>query len=415
MTTLIELGERAKAAALELAVVGTAEKNGALAAIEEALLAQSAMLLAENEADVRSAAAQGMRDSLLDRLKLDRQRIEGIAAGVKVVRDLADPVGEIIEERQRPNGIVIRKIRVPLGAIGIIYEARPNVTVDAAVLCLKAGNAVLLRGSSSARRSNRALTDVLRAALQRSGLPEDAVQLVEDDGRESVELLCRLSRHLDAILPRGGAALIKHVVASATVPVIETGAGNCHAYVEADADLNMAMALVLNAKTQRPSVCNAIETLLIHQDWPCERLTALLTALSVQGVELRGCPRTCAVFPGAKPAVEADWGTEYCDLIIAVKIVAGVDEAIAHINKYGTRHSEMIISASLKLAQRSQERVDAAAVYHNASTRFTDGFEFGFGAEIGISTQKLHARGPMGLKELTTYKYVIAGQGQVRN
>ncbi|MGC8842760.1 MAG: glutamate-5-semialdehyde dehydrogenase, partial [bacterium] len=327
---------------------------------------------------------------------------------------LPDPIGEIIEGWKRPNGLIIQKVRVPLGVIGIIYEARPNVTVDAATLCLKAGNSVVLRGGSEAINSNICLVEIMRDALRETSLPPDAVQIIEDTSRLSALALMRQSEYLDVLIPRGGAGLIKSVMENARLPVIETGVGNCHTYVHKDADMDMAERIVINAKCQRPSVCNAMETLLVHKDIAPSFLPRCLKKLSELGVEIRGCERTRELFPEAKPATEEDWFTEYLALILAVKVVDSLDEAISHINKYGSRHSEAIITSDLQSARRFCEEVDASTVYVNASTRFTDGGQFGLGAEIGISTQKLHARGPMGLRELTSYKWVVYGEGQIR-
>lgn len=355
-----------------------------------------------------------MKAGLIDRLTLTDERIHAMAEGLRQVAALPDPVGEMVEQTRRPNGLRIGKVRVPIGVIGIIYEARPNVTADAAALCIKAGNAVILRGGKEAAYSNRAIMQVMQKAAYAAGLPEGCMHLVEDTTRESATALMRLNQYVDVIIPRGGAGLIRAVVENATVPAIETGTGNCHVYVDASADLEMAKQIVINAKTQRPSVCNAEEKLLVHQSVAETFLPGMIQALTEKGVEIIGDETVCAVYPKAIPATEEDWAEEYLDLKIGIKVVASIEDAIAHINRYNSRHSEAIVTESYTNAQRFLDEVDAAAVYVNASTRFTDGFEFGFGAEIGISTQKIHARGPMGLRELTTSKYVIYGDGQIR-
>jgi glutamate-5-semialdehyde dehydrogenase len=356
-----------------------------------------------------------MRPALMDRLLLDEKRVDGIAASVREVVSLPDPIGVFDRMSTRPNGLVIGRKKVPLGVIAIIYESRPNVTVDAAVLCLKAGNAVILRGGKEAFHSNNALTEIMRDAIKSSGLPEDAVALVQDTARESVTELLQLTDFVDLVIPRGGAGLIQHVVQNAKVPVVETGVGNCHVYVESTADLNMGAEIIFNAKTSRPSVCNAAETLLVDRRIAKEFLPMAKALLDRKNTQLRGCPETVAILGGGvAPAADEDYWTEYGDYILAVKVVAGLDEAIAHVNKYGTKHSEAIVTSDYTASQRFLDEVDAAAVYVNASTRFTDGGEFGLGAEIGISTQKMHARGPMGLEQLTSMKYVIYGSGQTR-
>jgi glutamate-5-semialdehyde dehydrogenase len=414
MSELLTKAQALKGAALKMASLTTEQKNNALALMAEELLKQTDYILEENKKDVQAGQDAGISQALLDRLTLTEKRIKEMAEGIRQVIELQDPVGEVLASWQRPNGLVIEQVRVPLGVIGMIYEARPNVTVDAATLCLKTGNAVLLRGSSSAIHSNKALVKVLHQALGKSDCPQEAVQLLEDTSREVASQMFRLNNYLDVLIPRGGAQLIQSVIEQASVPVIETGVGNCHMYVDESAKPEMAIDLVVNGKTQRPSVCNAIETVLIHKNWAKAHLTKLASALEDKGVELRGDEAVRAILPHVTPAQETDWSTEYLDLILAVKIVGSVQEAIQHINHYGTRHSEAIITETKEHAELFFKEVDAAAVYHNASTRFTDGFEFGFGAEIGISTQKLHARGPMGLPALTSSKYVIRGQGQTR-
>lgn len=405
---------RAKEAAKRMAVLSSEVKDAALRAMADALEAQQAAVLAANAQDVAEASARGTRGALLDRLTLTPARIAAMAQGLREVAALPDPVGETLQAWRRPNGLEIAKVRVPLGVVGLIYEARPNVTVDAAALCLKAGNAVVLRGGSEAIRSNIALTRVITEAGVAAGLPEGAVNLIERTDREAALEMMRLNGLIDVLIPRGGAGLIRSVIENATVPVIETGTGNCHVYVAASADLAMARDIVVNAKTQRPSVCNAAETLLVDEAVAERFLPEVARELVARGVELRGCEKTRRILPDVKPATEEDWATEYLDLILAVRVVSGFDEAVAHIARYGTGHSEAIVTRDYAEARRFAREVDAAAVYVNASTRFTDGQQFGFGAEIGISTQKLHARGPMGLPELTTFKYVVFGDGQVR-
>ena len=413
MTTMEAMGKRAKEAARVLAKAGP-KKTAALQAAARALLARQEELLAANRADVEAGEAAGMRDSLLDRLRLAESRIAGMAQALREVAEAPDPVGRVLSGEVRPNGLQIQKITVPLGVIGIIYEARPNVTSDAAGLCLKAGNAVILRGGKEAFRSNRAVAQVLRDALEESGLPADCVQLVEDTSRQSAQELMGLTGYLDVLIPRGGAGLIRAVKENSRVPVIETGVGNCHAYVDAAADLDMAADIVYNAKCSRPSVCNAIETLLVHEKIAGEALPRIKSRLDEKQVELRGCEKTRAILPGIAAAAEEDWATEYNDYILAVKVVGSLEEALGHIAKYSSGHSEVIVTEDYSAAQRFLEEVDSAAVYVNASTRFTDGGEFGLGAEIGISTQKLHARGPMGLEQLTSTKFLVRGKGQIR-
>ncbi len=413
---LKEMGTRAKAASRFLAVASAAQKNQALECMAQALLDNSGGILEHNKLDREAAAAGGMTPSLLDRLTLTHARIEGMAQGIRDVAALRDPVGEVIDGSVRPNGLRIQKTRVPLGVVGIIYEARPNVTSDAAALCLKAGNAVILRGGKEALQSNMAIANALREGLKAAAMPADAVQLVEDTSRETAAEMMRLRGFIDVLIPRGGAGLIRAVVENSTVPVIETGVGNCHIYVDALAQEDMAVAIAVNAKTSRPSVCNAAETLLIHESAAQRMLPRLAEALMQAGVELRGCERTCALLndPRIREATAEDWATEYLDYIMAVRVVSSLAEAVEHITTYGTGHSECIVTDSYEAAESFTAQVDAAAVYVNASTRFTDGGEFGMGAEIGISTQKLHARGPMGLQELTTVKYVVHGSGQIR-
>ena len=412
---LIEKAKKAKAASAKLAIATTEEKNDALLAIADELLKQKDFILAKNAIDLENGEKNGLSKALLDRLKLTETRLEGIAQGLKEVAELSDPVGEVIEQWKRPNGLKIESVRVPLGVVGMIYEARPNVTVDAAALCLKTGNAVVLRGSSSAIESNKALVSVIHQALEKTAIPSDSVQLIEDTSRETAAKLFTLKDYLDVLIPRGGANLIKTVVENSTIPVLETGAGNCHVFIDESAQKEMAIDVAVNAKVQRPSVCNAIETLLVHRNWAEQYLVDLLKAMREQGVELYGDDYVVEHFNEAKHATEEDWETEYLDLVLAVKVVDNVEEAIEHINRYGTKHSEAIVSENEENVKRFFQSVDASSLYHNASTRFTDGFEFGFGAEIGISTQKLHARGPMGLKALTTNKYIIRGEGHIRS
>ena len=409
-----EKGIAAKAASRKLAVVSTETKNYALEKMAEALDKNAKSILDANSIDLEVGEKKEISKSLIDRLALDGKRIREMIEGLKVVKSLPDPVGEVISEWTRPNGLKIKKVRVPLGVIGIIYEARPNVTVDSAALCLKSGNAVILRGGSDAIRSNIEITRVISEAAYQAGLPKGSIQLIEDTSRETAEELMKAREYLDVLIPRGGKSLIQSVIQNSQVPTIETGEGNCHAYVEKSADLKMAVEIVFNAKCSRPSVCNAIETLLVDDAVAADFLPMVKKKLDEVHVELRGDQKTCQILPGIKLATEEDWRTEFLGLVIAVKVVTGVAAAIQHINTYGTRHSETIITKDPRAAKKFTDEVDAAAVYVNASTRFTDGFEFGFGAEIGISTQKLHARGPMGLSELTSYKYVVQGDGQVR-
>ena len=415
MTQLEMQGLAAKNASRVLSIAGTAKKNAALEAIASALEARREEILAANQEDMTAAKAAGMRPSLQDRLALDGSRIAGIADGVRQVAALPDPIGEITKMSTRPNGLVIGKRRVPLGVIGIIYEARPNVTVDAAALCLKSGNAVILRGGKEAFHSNQAFVSIMRDALESAGLPRDCVALVTDTTRQSAAELMNLTEYLDVLIPRGGAGLIKNVVENAKVPVIQTGVGVCHVYVHGEADLDMAARIIHNAKTSRPSVCNAAECLLVDRAVARDFLPMAWQLLQTKNVELRGCPETRAILGDfVVPASEEDWDTEFGDYILAVKVVGGFDEAVEFIHAHGTGHSEAIVTNNYFAAQQFLDQVDAAAVYVNASTRFTDGNEFGLGAEIGISTQKMHARGPMGLEELTSSKFVIYGTGQIR-
>ena len=406
--------QAAKQAAAKLAVTSTAVKNAALLAMAAALEAQQAEILAANERDMTAAAAKGMKSSMLDRLKLTAERISGMADGLRQVAGLADPVGNVIDGKTLPNGLHITKIRVPLGVIGIIYEARPNVTADAAGLCLKSGNAVILKGGSEAMESNKTVAAILAQAAEGAGIPAGSIQFIDTSDRQAVQDLIHMNCLVDVVIPRGGAGLIQAVVRNASVPVIETGAGVCHTYVDKDADVEMAMKIAFNAKVQRPSVCNAMETLLVHKDIADKFLPMMLMMYNSSAVEIRGDEAVQEYSGQVHPATEEDWSTEYGDLRLSVKIVDSIEEAMAHIAKYGTGHSECIVTNNYQAAQIFQYTVDAAAVYVNASTRFTDGNEFGFGAEIGISTQKLHARGPMALPELTSTKYLINGNGQVR-
>ena len=406
--------QAAKQAAAKLAVTSTAVKNAALLAMAAALEAQQSEILAANERDMTAAAAKGMKSSMLDRLKLTAERISGMADGLRQVAGLADPVGNVIDGKTLPNGLHITKIRVPLGVIGIIYEARPNVTADAAGLCLKSGNAVILKGGSEAMESNKTVAAILAQAAEGAGIPAGSIQFIDTSDRQAVQDLIHMNGLVDVVIPRGGAGLIQAVVRNASVPVIETGAGVCHTYVDKDADVEMAMKIAFNAKVQRPSVCNAMETLLVHKDIADKFLPMMLMMYNSSAVEICGDEAVQEYRGQVHPVTEEDWSTEYGDLRLSVKIVDSIEEAMAHIAKYGTGHSECIVTNNYQAAQFFQYTVDAAAVYVNASTRFTDGNEFGFGAEIGISTQKLHARGPMALPELTSTKYLINGNGQVR-
>ncbi|USB34819.1 glutamate-5-semialdehyde dehydrogenase [Paenibacillus sp. YPG26] len=414
MSEVRNKAELAGSGSLILSQLTTEQKNEALLAVAEALVKGASEIIEANQEDLKRGRENGTPESLLDRLALDNERISGIAEGLRQIVHLPDPVGETLETIDRPNGLHIVKKRVPLGVIGIIYEARPNVTVDAVGLCLKTGNSVVLRGGSAALSSNRKIIELIHTALSGTAIPPNAVQLIEDASRASVDEMLKLNGLLDVVIPRGGASLIQNVVQNATVPVIETGAGICHTYLDASADPQMAKEISLNAKVQRPSVCNAMETLLVHESFAAAHLMDLAEAFKEAKVELRGCPLTLQLVPWAKEAAEQDYATEYNDYILNIKVVSHLDEALAHISKYGTKHSECIVTANEENTVRFLNEIDAAAVYHNASTRFTDGFEFGFGAEIGISTQKLHARGPMGLPALTSSKYTIQGSGQIR-
>lgn len=415
MSEVVTKGKLAKQASYKLMNVTTEEKNKALLFIAEQIVEDQETILTANENDLANGKESALDPSVLDRIMLNEERINQMAHAIKLLTGLKDPIGTVVESNQLNNGMLVEKVRVPLGVIGMIYEARPNVTIDAATLALKTGNAVVLRGSSSAIYSNIALKDSIHRALEKSSLPVDAVQLIEDTSRETAKQLFQLNDYLDVLIPRGGNKLIETVVRESTVPVIETGAGNCHAFIDESAQLEMAEEIVLNAKLQRPSVCNAIESLLIHEKWYETYGTRILEKLYERNVEIFADERIVNDFPQAKVATEEDWGTEYLRLAISVKLVKNVEEAIDHINTYGTHHSETIITENEQNKQLFLQSVDSAAVYHNASTRFTDGFEFGYGAEIGISTQKLHARGPMGLEALTSSKFVIKGSGQVRS
>ena len=414
MTQLEQMGAAAKKAARFLMNAG-AKKDEALYAIAKALRENAAEIIAANAVDLENGKAAGLTDSLLDRLRLDEARIEGMAQGVEQVAALPDPIGKVLDGRTLKNGLKIEKVSVPMGVIGIIYEARPNVTSDAAALCLKAGSAVILRGGKEAIHSNRAIMSVMRAAIAGIGFPEDCIALVQDTSRQSATELMQLTDYLDVLIPRGGAGLIRSVVENAKVPVIETGVGNCHVYVDASADIEMAANIIFNAKTSRPSVCNAIETVLVHKDAAAAALPAIKAELDKKQVEIRGCEKTREILGDCvSPATEDDYAREFLDYILAVKVVDSLDDALDHIAKYSTGHSESIVTADYSAAEKFTSCVDSAAVYVNASTRFTDGGEFGLGAEIGISTQKLHARGPMGLNELTSMKFIIKGSGQIR-
>ncbi|CJF61461.1 gamma-glutamyl phosphate reductase [Streptococcus pneumoniae] len=414
MSKLQLKGKQAKEASYFLGNVTSEQKQQALYKMAAALLDQQETILKANKLDVEKAVQKGTSKAMLDRLSLNEERIHGMADGLRQVAALADPVGEVLSMAKRPNGLQIGQQRVPIGVIGIIYEARPNVTCDAAGLCLKAGNAVILRGGSEAFYSNQAIVSVLSQAAASAGLPEHSVQLIEDTSRETALELMKLNEYIDVLIPRGGAGLIEAVVKNATVPVIETGTGNCHIYVDEEYDRDMAANIVINAKTSRPAVCNSAEKLIIHERAAHEFLPIIVQALREKDVEVRGDERALTIVPDLVPAADEDWKKEYLDFIMAVKIVDDIDEAISHINVHSSHHSEAIVTTNYAHAQRFLQRVNSAAVYVNASTRFTDGEEFGFGAEIGISTQKLHARGPMGLKELTTLKYIVYGDGQIR-
>ena len=414
MSELIEIGKRAKEASKQLAHLNTEQKNRVLLLVADLLENAIPGLLEANVADLKQGEEMGLKGAIVERLTLSGSRIKEIAGGLREIVQLEDPIGEIEEMKKRPNGLLIGKKRVPLGVVGVIYESRPNVTADVAGLCIKTGNVCVLRGGKEAFRSNNAIVKIFHEALIECGLDPHMVQLVQDTSRESAMAMMKLNAYLDILIPRGGAGLIQAVVQNSTVPVIETGVGNCHIYVDEAADLEKAVAIVYNAKTHRPGVCNAAESLLVHEKVAAEVLPVIGKALKEGGVEIRGDKWTCEMIPEATPASEEDWSTEYLDLVISSKVVGSVEEAVDHINRYGSMHSESIITENYSHSQYFLDRVDAAAVYVNASTRFTDGFEFGYGAEIGISTQKLHARGPMGLKELTTSKYIIYGSGQIR-
>ena len=405
---------RARSASKYLAGAGQEAKNRVLELMAESLLERANDVLEANGRDVEKATLAGLPSAMLKRLTVTQAKLESMANGIRKVAALPDPVGKVLESWERPNGLKIQKVSVPFGVIGIIYESRPDVTADATALCLKSGNAVILRGGTESIESNLAIVGALGAALAKAGAPVDCVQYLVDPDRSAVKEMLHLSDYIDLLIPRGGANLIKTVVQDSTVPVIETGTGNCHVYVHEKADLSMALDIAINAKCSNPAVCNAMETLLVDRAVARDFLPGLVSSLKERGVEVRGCSETRAIVPDVQPATEDDWATEYLDLTLAVKVVGGLDEALDHISKHGTMHSEAIVTTDEAAAARFRSSVDAACVYVNASTRFTDGFEFGFGAEIGISTQKLHARGPMGLRELNTYKYVVTGNGQIR-
>ncbi len=412
MSELLQKAQTLKQASFDMALKTTEEKNEALLLIADALIKQTSFILEANELDMASGREAGFSASLLDRLQLTEERIASIAGAVRQLTKLEDPVGEVVDSWTTEHGLEIQTIRVPLGVIGMVYEARPNVTVDAATLCLKAGNAVLLRGSTSALHSNKALVAVMKKALEQSSLSSDALQLLEDTSRETAAEMFKLNSYLDVLIPRGGAGLIQSVINQATVPVLETGVGNCHIFIDESADKEMAINIALNAKTQRPSVCNAAESLLVHQDWPFQR--DLFTALKNADVEVRGDQKLAHTYDFITEAEEDDWGREFLSLTLSAKVVENTREAVSHINQYGTKHSEAIVTESDENADLFFRGIDAAVLYRNASTRFTDGEQFGYGAEIGISTQKLHARGPMGLKAITTVKSIVRGSGQIR-
>lgn len=412
---LITLGKNAKKAASFLGTAGINEKNKALLMVAEAIEENKDYLIKENKKDIVRAKENGMTEALIDRLALTEERIAGMSEGIRQVAALEDPIGEVINMKKRPNGLIIGQKRVPLGVIGIIYESRPNVTADAFSLCFKTGNAVILRGGSDAICSNQAITNVIRGALEKSGMMADAIQLVSDTSRETATKMMQMNGYIDVLIPRGGAGLIQAVVKNATIPVIETGTGNCHVYVDEFADLDMAVSIIVNAKTQRLGTCNTCESLVIHDKIAERAVPAIAKALKEKEIEIRGDERSRSLDDQIVAATEEDWGTEYLDCIISMKVVDSIEEAICHINTYNTKHSEAIVTKDYANAQKFLNEIDAAAVYVNASTRFTDGFEFGFGAEIGISTQKIHARGPMGLFALTTTKYIIYGDGQIRS
>jgi len=409
-----EICRKAKTASTQLAKASTEQKNKALCNMADSIEKNSTEILQANQKDVEAARAKGVKAALIDRLILDKKRLAGMASNLREIAELPDSVGEIVKTWTRPNGLIIGQLRVPLGVIGIIYESRPDVTSEASGLCVKSGNAIILRGGSDAINSNMAIGNALRTALEETGLTKDIIQVVPVTDRSFAEKLMTMREYIDVLIPRGGANLIKTVVEKATVPVIETGTGNCHIYVEEDADLDRAVDIIINAKCQRPGTCNAEEKLLVHKNVAKQFLPTMVDALIKNGVEVRGCKKTVKIVPKVKPATEEDWGTEYLDLIIGIKVVEDLDEAIGHINKYGTKHSESILTADFNKALKFIREIDAAAVYWNASTRFTDGNQFGLGAEIGISTQKLHARGPMSIQQLTTTKFFILGRGHIR-
>jgi glutamate-5-semialdehyde dehydrogenase len=409
-----EICLKAKAASIEMAKLSAEAKSIAICKMANALEANVDKILIANQKDVKDAKAKGLKNALLDRLALDQKKIQTMAKELREVSTLPDPIGAILSSWTRPNGLIISQIRVPLGVVGIIYESRPNVTADSAGICIKSGNAVILRGGSDALNSNVVIGEVLREALTETNVPVDAVQVVNSPERKIAEELMGMREYIDVLIPRGGADLIKTVVEKSRIPVIETGTGNCHIYVEEDADLEKATPIIINAKVQRPGTCNAAEKLIVHSKIAKNYLPIVIAELRKNGVEIRGDEETCKIVPDVKTATESDWGTEYLDLIIGVKVVKNLDEAIAHINKYGTKHSDSILTKDFTKAMRFIKEIDSAAVYWNASTRFTDGNQFGLGAEIGISTQKLHARGPMSVQHLTTTKYMILGDGQIR-
>lgn len=411
---LFNKGSLAKAASRQLSITSTTQKNKALSLMAQALIDHADKILAGNQKDIENAKAAGMKEALVDRLMLDQKRVEAMANGLKQIVNLPDPVGEVISGTKRPNGLELTKVRVPFGVVGIVYESRPNVTADAAGLCLKTGNAVILRGGSDAIESNKVIVSVLKGAIQEAGLPEGTLNLIETTDREAVRGLLQLNDFVDVVIPRGSNSLIQMVLKNSTVPVIETGIGVCHVFVDESADLKMAEEITINAKTSRPGTCNTIESLLIHREVAPLFIPSALEKLHSMGVEIRGCGRTRSLFPKALEATEEDWATEYLDFILSVRIVDTFEDAVEHITTYGTKHSEAIVTQNYERSERFLKEIDAATVYVNASTRFTDGEEFGFGAEIGISTQKLHARGPMGLTELTSYKYLVRGNGQIR-
>ncbi|MBQ6707506.1 MAG: glutamate-5-semialdehyde dehydrogenase [Clostridia bacterium] len=414
MMTLEQIGKKAKAAERFLAKADAAQKTSAIESIADELIKNTDKIIESNKIDLENGKNNGLSDSLLDRLALTPERIKGMAQGAMEVAAMNDPVGKVLDGGVNKNGMTVTKITVPLGVIAVIFEARPNVTSDAAVLCLKAGNTVILRGGKEAINSNIAIVEVMRNAVEKAGLPADCIQLIEDTSRDSARGLMTLNEYVDVLIPRGGAGLIRTVVENSTVPVIETGSGNCHTYIDKDADIDMAAEIIFNAKTSRPSVCNACESVLIHKDIAEIALIAVAKKLEEKNVEIHGDEIVCAILPDAIPATENDWATEYLDYKISIKTVDSIDEAIDHISKYSTRHSECIITNNLEASQKFIKEVDSAAVYVNVSTRFTDGGEFGYGAEIGISTQKLHARGPLGIDTLVSYKYTIIGNGQIR-